>query len=83
MNSNSRTLLLELYDQYAPSLYGLILRTVKDQSYADQLLELTFLKAWERLQSNQMPLSTNRFSWLLALARSVGFELGDDYLNRL
>ncbi len=71
MASDSRTRLLDLYDQYAPALYGLLLRILKDPSQADHLLERTFVKVGEVLQSNQLPPATNRLSWLLTLARSI------------
>lgn len=71
MTANQRLLFSHLYDEYAPSLYGLLLRSLNDEATAQRLLELTFLKAWEQFE--EVP-SQHKLSWLLRLARLVGFE---------
>lgn len=43
---------LLLYDNYAPLLYGIIYRIVKEETEAEQILEKTILKIWETRASH-------------------------------
>lgn len=71
MASDQRVLFTRLYDQYAPSVYGVLLRSLHNEIEAERLLELTFLKAWHQIE--KVP-SQHKLSWLLGLAYSVGFR---------
>lgn len=58
----------EMYDRYAPSLYGLILKWVKQIKTAGLLLHNTFIKAWH--SRKLFDAKTERFYiWLCRLAR--------------
>ncbi len=62
-----------LYDAYAPALYGVILRLVKDPAWAEDLLQDTFVKIWlnhERYDSVQGHL----FNWMVRIARNVALD---------
>ncbi len=43
--------LAELYDRYGKMIYGLILRVVSDTGTAEDLVQETFLRVWNRAQS--------------------------------
>ncbi len=58
-----------LYDQYAPPLYGLILRILKSPSKAEQILEQTFLKIIEEIGTYQK--TTTFFTWMCCIARNL------------
>jgi hypothetical protein len=40
-----------LYDKYAPALYGIILKAVKDEKIAVRILKIGFQKIWEQCHS--------------------------------
>jgi RNA polymerase sigma-70 factor (ECF subfamily) len=62
----------DLYDQYSPALYGVILRIIKSHSKAEAVLEHTFLKILEEIDTyNKM---TTFFTWMCSIARSLAAE---------
>jgi RNA polymerase sigma-70 factor (ECF subfamily) len=65
--------LAELYDRYGRLAYSLILRVVRDTGVAEDLLQETFLRVWNRAQS----LDAEKGSvgpWLLAVARNRAID---------
>jgi RNA polymerase sigma-70 factor (ECF subfamily) len=38
----------ELYDRFAPTVYGLALRTLRDEHYAQEVVQEVFLEIWRR-----------------------------------
>lgn len=58
-----------LYDQYAPPLYGLILRTLKSPSKAEQVLEQTFFKIIDEIETYKK--TTSFFTWMCCIARNL------------
>ncbi len=62
-----------LYDQYAPALFGLILRIVQSEQTAGEVLQETFLKIW-RNTGNFDESKEKLLSWLLDLARNTAIE---------
>jgi len=79
MDNRNQVLFANLYDQYAPILYGLLLHCLNDEMAAQHLLELTFLKAQHQLDI--IPLQ-HKLSWLLNLAYQSGFQLNEPLVNR-
>ncbi|GAB3953314.1 sigma-70 family RNA polymerase sigma factor [Spirosoma harenae] len=62
-----------LYDAYSPALYGVILRMVKDQVQAEDILQEAFIKIWvniHRYDAGQARL----FTWLLTVTRNVATD---------
>ena len=65
--------LAELYDRYGRLVYSLILRVVRDRGIAEDLVQETFLRVWNRAQG----LDAQRGSmgpWLLAVARNRAID---------
>lgn len=65
--------LAELYDRYGRIVYSLILRVVRDQAIAEDLVQETFLRIWHRSQG----LDAERGCigpWLLAVARNRAID---------
>ena len=61
------------YDQYAPLIYGLLLRIIRDAEDAHEVLQETFLAAW----TNARKFDASRGSelaWLISMARSRGID---------
>ena len=68
-SKNSRAL-SELYDNYSGAIYGVIIRMCNDPDLAENLLQDTFLKAWEK--AHQYDQSKGRFyTWLYRIARNT------------
>lgn len=63
-----------MYDNYSAALFGIILRIVKDRSIAEDLLQQTFLKIWEKaitFDSNKSTL----FTWMSTIARNTAIDM--------
>jgi len=65
--------LAELYDRYGRMAYSLVLRVVHDQAIAEDLVQETFLRIWNRVHS--VDAETNSIGpWLLAIARNRAID---------
>lgn len=65
--------LAELYDRYGRLAYSLILRVVRDTGVAEDLVQETFMRVWNRAQG----LDAQKGSvgpWLLAVARNRAID---------
>jgi RNA polymerase sigma-70 factor (ECF subfamily) len=68
----------ELYDKYAGLLYAIILRSVANQATAEDLVQETFLRIWNRIHT----FDTERGrleGWIVTIARNRAI----DYLRSL
>jgi RNA polymerase sigma-70 factor (ECF subfamily) len=65
--------LAELYDRYGKLAYSLVLRVVRDQAVAEDLVQETFLRVWNRVHS--MDSAKGAIGpWLLAIARNRAID---------
>lgn len=65
--------LAELYDRYGRAAYSIIVRVVRDPAIAEDLVQETFLRVWNRVHG----LDAERGSlgaWLLAVARNRAID---------
>src|SRR5688572_15976804 len=62
----------DLYDQYSPALYGIILRIIKSHSKADAILEDTFLKILDEIDTYKK--MTTFFTWMCSIAQRLAAE---------
>ena len=62
-----------LYDNYAASLNGIIIRIVKDAALSEEVLSNTMLKAWNKISSYDENKSS-LFTWLAAIARNSAID---------
>ncbi|HJT87853.1 MAG TPA: sigma-70 family RNA polymerase sigma factor [Bryobacteraceae bacterium] len=65
--------LAELYDKYGRMVFGLILRMVRDRGIAEDLVQETFLRVWNRVGG----FDSERGAvgpWLLAVARNRAID---------
>jgi RNA polymerase sigma-70 factor (ECF subfamily) len=68
----------ELYDKYAGLLYSVILRAVANQSTAEDLVQETFLRIWNRIHT--FDIERGRLEgWMVTIARNRAI----DYLRSL
>jgi RNA polymerase sigma-70 factor (ECF subfamily) len=62
-----------IYDYYAPALYGTILRIVRSEAVAEDVLQDTLVKVWryaDRYNAQQGRL----FTWLINIARNTAID---------
>jgi RNA polymerase sigma-70 factor, ECF subfamily len=77
LRSHSQQAFSALYDNYAPSLLGIIFNIVKDRDEAENLLQDSFVKIWRNI--GQYDSSKGRlFTWLLTICRNTAL----DYLRK-
>src|SRR5678816_223729 len=63
----------ELYDRYGRLVYGLILRVVRDTGIAEDLVQETFLRVWNRARAFDAH-KGSLGPWLLAVARNRAID---------
>lgn len=61
-----------LYDRYAAMLYSLLLRIVRDQKTAEDLLQESFWQVWQKAE--QYAGTGTVAAWLLRIARNKAFD---------
>ncbi len=62
-----------LYDHYGAALFGIILRIVKDQELAENLLQDTFVKIW-KAGSTFDAQKAGLFAWMQRIARNTAID---------
>lgn len=73
LKANDKTAFEYLYDNYAAGLYGIILRIVKDDDKADDVMQDSFIKIWKNIASYDASKGT-LFTWLLNVARHTAID---------
>jgi len=61
------------YDTYAPVLYGLLLRILRDASDAQEILQETFLAAWNDARKFDSSRGSE-LAWLITMGRSRAID---------
>lgn len=67
------TALGKLYDLYSKLLYSLILRIVKNQEDAEEILQTIFLQVWNKADLFNLE-KGSVYSWLVTLARNKSID---------
>src|ERR1044071_8224459 len=65
--------LADLYDRYGRLVYSLILRVVRDSGIAEDLVQETFLRVWNRVHGFDAEKGSIG-PWLLAVARNRAID---------
>jgi len=73
LRSKDRQALEYLYDNYSGALYGVILRIVKKEDIADDVLQDVFLKIWDKFDSYDST-KGKLFTWILNVARNQAID---------
>ncbi len=63
----------ELYDRYASTVYGLLLRILANPDDAQEVLQETFVKAWTSAAMFDA-VRGSEVAWLISIARSRGID---------
>lgn len=62
-----------LYDQYSPALYGVVLRIIREEEQAQDLLQDIFVKIWKNLDAYDAN-KGRLFTWMLNVARNTAID---------
>ena len=73
LQSGSETALSKLYDMYSSSLYGLVLKIVKDDELAQDILQDCFVKIWKKAQTYSSS-KGSFFTWMLNICRNKSID---------
>jgi len=73
LKNNNRDAFEYLYDHYAPALYGIILKIVKDEEKAADVMQDAFLKIWKNISGYNVEKGT-LFTWILNVARNTAID---------
>jgi len=79
--NRDETALSKLYDKYSGAIYGVIIRMCRNEEVAQEILQETFMKAWNK--SHMYDASKGKFyTWLYRIARNttLNFLRKDDKL---
>ncbi|MBK8581606.1 MAG: sigma-70 family RNA polymerase sigma factor [Flavobacteriales bacterium] len=64
----------ELYDRYSAALFGVVLKVVRDNARAEEVLQDTFVKIW-RASASYDPSKGRLFTWMLNIARNTALDV--------
>jgi RNA polymerase sigma-70 factor, ECF subfamily len=62
-----------IYKDYSPMVYGLILRIVKDDKEAENLLQEVFIKVWNKIDSYD-PRKGSFATWVINITRNTAID---------
>jgi len=73
LQAKDKTAIAEVYDAYAPSLYGIALHVVKSEGIAQDVVQETFIKVWKNAATYDTRKGT-LFTWLLNITRNGAID---------
>lgn len=63
----------KVYDLYANPLFGIIMRIIKNQGLAEEILQQTMMKVWNKIDTYDSERS-NFFTWIATIARNTAID---------
>ena len=73
LKCNNKEAFEYLYDHYSSALYGIILKIVRDEERAADVMQDTFLKIWKNISSYNVE-KGSLFTWILNVARNTAID---------
>ncbi len=73
LQDRQQSVVSELYDRYAPALYGIVLKIVRSEVIAEDVLQEAFIKIWNN-GANYDPRKGSLFTWMLNIARNTAID---------
>jgi len=70
-----------LYENYADSLYGVILKVINDEELAQDALQETFVKVWKNSKKYDSK-KAKLFTWLYRIAKNTAIDKLRSFNNR-
>ena len=62
-----------VYDHYTGALYGVVLRVVRNEEVAQEVLQDALLKIWDKIDTYD-PGKGRLFTWMLNLTRNLAID---------
>jgi RNA polymerase sigma factor (sigma-70 family) len=73
LQDKERSALSYLYDHYSGALFGVIMRIIKKEEVAEEVLQDVFIKIWEKF--DQYDATKGRlFTWMMNIARNQAID---------
>lgn len=73
LQSGNEAGMSQLYDMYGANLYGLILKIVKNEELAQDILQDSFVKIWKNIHSFDSK-KGSFFTWMLNICRNKSID---------
>ena len=73
LQSGDEKALSQIYDMYSGSLYGLVLKIVRDDQLAQDILQDCFVNIWKKAQSYSSS-KGSFFTWMLNICRNKSID---------
>lgn len=73
LQAKDKSAVEEIYDSYAPSLYGIAMHIVKSEAIAQDVVQETFIKVWKNAAAYDTKKGT-LFTWLLNITRNGAID---------
>lgn len=73
LRSHSKMHYEYVYDHYANALYGAILKIVTKEEVAEEILQDTFLRIWDKIEGYD-PSRGRLFTWMINIARNLSVD---------
>lgn len=73
LRSGDTSVMAEIYDAYAPTLYAIVLKIVRSEMLAEDLLQETFVRVWTQRDRYDTSKGTF-FTWMLNIARNLSID---------
>ena len=63
----------QLYDRYADALYGMVIRMVKDEDLAKDVIQESFIKIWKNASKYDSH-KASIFTWMYQVTRNTAID---------
>jgi len=73
LRSHDRSILEYLYDHYSGALYSVVLRVIKNEDIAQEVLQDSFLKIWDKIDTYDAT-KGRLFTWMLNVTRNLAID---------
>lgn len=73
LKENEQSAFAYLYDHYSGALYGIIYKIIKDREIAENVLQETFVKAWNHIE-NYDSAKGRIFTWIVNIAKHQAID---------
>lgn len=73
LRAHDNSFLDYLYDNYSGALYGVVLRVIKDEDIAQEVLQDAFLKIWDKIETYDAS-KGKLFTWMLNVTRNLAID---------
>ena len=81
LRNGDRAAFERLYDRYANALYGMVIRMVRDEDLAKDVIQESFIKIWKNA-SKYDPQKAKVFTWMYQVTRNTALDKLRQVKNR-